>query len=208
MKKVITAIIACIFVISLGFPGVSAKETQIFEDVPTTHANFKDINYLMEQGILEKGGKYRPADLITREEAIVMIAKAVGLNGTPRKTKFDDVPNNSINSGFIQSAVDAGIIYGVDEFTFGSTNKLNRLQMSLMLVRSFELPYEDKLEDGIRLFKDVSSSTFGANIIQSVVNAGITTGYADGTFKPLNGVTRAHMAAFLTRAMQYAEKNI
>lgn len=207
MKKIIASIITFILVIAFALPGVSAKETQVFEDVPTTHPNFNDINYLVEHGVIEKGGKYRPADMITREEAIVMIAKAVGLDGTPRETKFDDVPKSNVNSGYIQSAVDAGIIYGMREYEFVPKNPLNRLQMSLMLIRAFKLPLEDRVPEGTRLFKDVSSSDFGANFVQSIVRAGITNGYPDGTFKPYTGLTRAHMAAFLTRTMKYVEDN-
>nr|WP_231630196.1 S-layer homology domain-containing protein [Lysinibacillus sp. ZYM-1] len=32
-------------------------------------------------------------------------------------------------------------------------------------------------------------------------------GYSDEKFKPHNALTRAHMAAFLSRAMKYVEKN-
>ncbi|MGN4124844.1 S-layer homology domain-containing protein [Lysinibacillus sphaericus] len=206
MKK-LASIFTFALVIALSLTGASAKETQLFEDVPTTHPNFNDINYLVEQGVLEKDGKYRPADMITREEAIVMIAKAVGLDGTPRETKFDDVPKNNKNNGYIQSAVDAGIIYGVTTYEFKPNNNLTRLQMSLMLIRAFKLPLEEKVAEGTRLFKDVSSNDFGANFVQSIVRAGITTGYSDGTFKPYTGLTRSHMAAFLSRAMKYVENN-
>lgn len=203
MKKIIASIFTFVLVVALSLPGASAKETQIFEDVPTTHPNFNDINYLVEHGVLEKGGKYRPAEMITREEAIVMIAKALGLDGTPRETKFDDIPKSNPNSGYIQSAVEAGIVFGMKEYEFVPNNRLTRLQMSMMLVRAFELPINEKVEDGKRLFKDVSSNA----VVESIVNAGITTGYPDGTFKPYNPLTRGHMAAFLSRTMKYVEDN-
>lgn len=208
MKKILTSIITLIIVLTLALPGVSAQETQVFDDVPTTHPNYKDINYLVENGVLDKGGKYRPNDFITREEAIVMIAKAVGLDGTPRETKFDDVEKNSKNIGYIQSAVDAGIIYGVTSYEFKPNNKLTRLQMSVMLVRAFKLPVEDHYREEVRLFKDVSTFSSFGYYIESIVKAGITNGYSDGTFKPFNPLTRAHMAAFLARTMKHVEDNI
>ncbi|WP_053484094.1 S-layer homology domain-containing protein [Lysinibacillus sp. FJAT-14745] len=206
MKKIITSIITFILVISFVLPGASAKETQVFEDVPTTHPNFNDINYLVEHGVLEKGGKYRLTDMITREEAIVMIAKAVGLDGTPRETKFDDVPKSNINSGYIQSAVEAEIIYGSTPYDFMPKAPLTRMQMSVILVRAFQLPL-DEVPIGTRLFKDVDYLIYGAPFIQSIVKLGITNGYPDGNFKPHNALTRAHMAAFLSRAMKYVEDN-
>lgn len=207
MKKILTSIITLFLLLTLALPGVSAQETQVFDDVPTTHPNFKDIDYLVENGVLEKGGKYRPTDFITREEAIVMIAKAVGLDGTPRETKFDDVQKDNKNTGYIQSAVDAGIIYGVTSYEFKPNNNLTRLQMSVMLVRAFKLPVEDNYREEIRLFKDISTFSGFGYYIQSTVKAGITNGYSDGTFKPYNPLTRSHMAAFLARAMKYVENN-
>lgn len=206
MKKIITSIFTFVLVVALSLPGASAKETQIFEDVPTTHPNFNDINYLVEHGVLEKGGKYRPAEMITREEAIVMIAKAVGLDGTPQETKFDDVPKSNINSGYIQSAVEAEIINGSTPYDFMPKAPLTRMQMSVILVRAFQLPL-DEVPVGTRLFKDVDYLIYGAPFIQSIVKLGITNGYPDGKFKPHNALTRAHMAAFLTRTMKYVENN-
>lgn len=206
MKKLIASIFTFVLVVSLALTGASAKETQIFEDVPTTHPNFNDINYLVEHGVLEKGDKYRPAEMITREEAIVMIAKAVGLDGTPQETKFDDVPKSNINSGYIQSAVEAEIIIGSTPYDFMPKAPLTRMQMSVILVRAFQLPL-DEVPVGTRLFKDVDYLIYGAPFIQSIVKLGITNGYPDGKFKPHNALTRAHMAAFLTRTMKYVENN-
>lgn len=206
MEKILTSIITIILVLGLALPNVSAKESQIFDDVPTTHPNFKDINYLVENSVLDKGGKYRPTDLITREEAVVMIAKTIGLDGTPRETKFEDVPKSNKNSGYIQSAVDASIIYGVTEFEFAPNKNLTRVQMATILVRTFKLPFEETKKE-TRTFKDVALTTYGVDFIESVVKVGITTGYVDGTFKPYNHLTRAHMAAFLARTMKYIEDN-
>jgi len=207
MKKILTSIITFILVLTLALPGVSAQETQVFDDVPTNHPNFKDINYLVENGVLEKGGKYRPADFITREEAIVMIAKAIGLEGTPRETKFDDVQKSNVNSGYIQSAVEAGIVTGPTPFDFKPKANLTRMQMSVILVKAFQLPLEE-VSIGTRLFKDVDELMYGTPYVQSIVKIGITNGYPDGKFKPHNSLTRAHMAAFLARTMKHVENNI
>jgi subtilisin family serine protease len=50
------------------------------------------------------------------------------------------------------------------------------------------------------VFSDVSGTH--AESIYKVAAAGIAEGYDDGTFRPNNGVTRAQMASFLTRALQ------
>lgn len=59
-------------------------------------------------------------------------------------------------------------------------------------------------------FSDVPTTFWAYSEIMEAVNKGITTGYADGTFKPGNSVTNAHFAAFLARAFysdEYNDKN-
>lgn len=49
-------------------------------------------------------------------------------------------------------------------------------------------------------FSDVAGTTHEA-AIGALVDAGITSGFADGTFRPDGNVTRGQMASFLTRAL-------
>lgn len=62
-------------------------------------------------------------------------------------------------------------------------------------------------------FSDVPANHWAFNEIEKAVDDGITTGYADGTFKPTNSVSYAHFSAFIARAFfpstieQYKEHN-
>jgi hypothetical protein len=50
-------------------------------------------------------------------------------------------------------------------------------------------------------FADVSSAHWAFDYIEAIKEAGITTGYGDGTYHPETPVTREQMAAFIIRAM-------
>lgn len=50
------------------------------------------------------------------------------------------------------------------------------------------------------LFLDITGDTHEKAIVQ-LAEAGIASGYDDGTFRPYAGVTRGQMATFLTRAL-------
>jgi len=50
-------------------------------------------------------------------------------------------------------------------------------------------------------FSDVGTGYWAFQAIEALADSGITTGYADGTFRPENTVTRAQMATFLARAL-------
>lgn len=169
---------------------------QSFSDVPTSHSNYEDITYLLNEGVIDQSSKFGVSDIVTRAEVAVMIAKAVGLDGTPRATKFSDVPKSNKNSGYIQSAVEAGIINGYDDGTFKPNAKVTRGHMAAFISRAFDLP------TGSKSFSDVKKGHTAYEAVSQLAAAGITTGYEDGTFKPSNNLTRAHIAAFLSRAMK------
>ena len=50
-------------------------------------------------------------------------------------------------------------------------------------------------------FSDVPSSHWASDYIEAIANAGLTSGYPDGTYRPENRVTRAEMAVFLLNAL-------
>ena len=131
-----------------------------------------------------------------------MIAKALQLDGTPRNTKFSDVPSSNKNSGYIQSAAEAGIINGYDGGLFKPTTQVTRGHMAAFIARAFDLPA------GSKTFTDVPSNHTAFDAVKQLAAANITTGYADGTFKPQNNLTRAHISAFLARAIRYQETGV
>jgi len=53
----------------------------------------------------------------------------------------------------------------------------------------------------VATFPDVSPSFWAFQYIEALAASGITTGFPDGTFRPLEPVTRAQMATFLARAL-------
>ena len=72
---------------------------------------------------------------------------------------------------------------------------VDRGAMAAFLRRALDLPAASR-----DYFTDDSNSIF-ENDINAIAEAGITTGYADGTFGPNDPVSRGQMATFLTRAL-------
>ena len=199
MKKLLSSIVVFVLVLAFALP-IKTNAAQVFSDVPTSHPNYNDITYLLDKGVISKSSKYGVTDVVTREDVAVMVAKAVGVEGKQSVTKFKDVPQSNKNSGYIQSAAELGIINGYDDGTFKPNAKVTRGHMAAFIARAFVLP------DGSKTFKDVPVGHTAYEAVKQLAAAGITTGYNDGTFKPQDNLTRAHISAFLARAMQYAEK--
>ncbi|MGE7667411.1 S-layer homology domain-containing protein [Ureibacillus composti] len=196
MRKILSFLMALILIVSL-IPSQTTHAKQIFSDVPTSHDYYDEIMYLLENDVIVESSKYGLNDIVTREDVAVMVAKAVGLDGTPRATKFKDVNKSNPNSGYIQSAADEGILGGYLDGTFKPKTKVTRGQMAVFIANAFDLPNGDKA------FKDVKPGQTGYDQIKKLVSAGITSGYADGTFKPVNNLTRAHISLFLVKAMKF-----
>ncbi len=200
MKNYVLGLVAAVLLVcNLSF-GTTASANQVFTDVPATHPNYHDTLYLLDKGVISVNKKaYGIKDIVTREEVAVMVAKARNLDGTPRATKFKDVPKSHPNSGYIQSAVEAGIINGYEDGTFRPTVKVTRGHMAAFIARGFTLP------QGTKTFKDVKVGATSYTAVSQLAAANITTGYPDGTFRPQNNLTRGHISAFLARAMKYQE---
>jgi len=75
---------------------------------------------------------------------------------------------------------------------------VTRAEMAAFLVRA--LQEEDNLPAYHRYFVDVPEGQWYTPYVERLYELGITTGYDDQTYRPDASVSRAEMAAFLTRA--------
>lgn len=199
MKK--TLPIALALGLAFSVPPLQLGQVQaeeVFSDITYEHPYYHDINFLIEKGVISTDkDTFNAGRIVSREEVAVMVAKAVGLDGTPRATKFKDVPKSNPNSGYIQSAVEAGIISGYRDRTFKPKANVTRGHMAAFIARAFSLP------TGTKTFKDVSKGNTAYESVKQLAAAGITIGYEDGTFRPNNSLSRGHISTFLARAIKY-----
>ena len=179
-------------------PATNAS-SKVFTDVPKNHPNYTAIMYLLDNHVIEPSARFGLNDKVTREEVAIMVAKATGLDGKKTKTKFKDVPASRYSSGYINSAVKAGIINGYPDGTFKPTQKVTRGHMAAFIANAFKLTKEKDIR-----FKDVSKGSTSYNAVRKLAFESITSGYPDGTFKPNETLTRSHIAAFVARAMDPA----
>lgn len=195
MKKLVASF-ACtvMFIVLLMSSNVSA-----FHDVPYDHAQSPEIMYLYDNNVVSDDRNYfYPKNAMTRQEFAVMIVKALGHRDVaPTNTQFEDVTKSNEASGYIQIAVNKGIIKGYEDGTFRPNMTLNRGHAATFLSRAYDFPA------GSKTFKDVSKSHTAYSAIQQLVQAKVTNGYENGTFRPNDTLTRAHAAAFLARTMKY-----
>ncbi len=105
-----------------------------------------------------------------------------------------DVSGTTHEEG-IRAVIDAGVAQGYPDGTFRPSEDVTRGQMARFLQRALDLPDADP--EG---FSDVAGTTH-EDAVDAVVAAGIAGGFADGTFRPGDAVTRGQMARFLTNGL-------
>lgn len=122
-----------------GVEAPDADNTGYADDAEIPAGMKGAIRYAKEKGWLGEGEKFRPRDLITREEAAGIAAAVLGLGApTYRKlvTDFTDLSVGSVDAMY--AAMEGGYIPAMADGSFSPTRILTRGDAALLLFRSLK----------------------------------------------------------------------
>ena len=175
-----------------------------FIDVPYGHRNYAHINTLVELGIINgySDSTFRPNNTLTRAQAAIMIARAIGLSTEGVSSNFSDVPSTHAAYKFISAAQNAGIINGYSDGTFRPNASITRAQIAIMVQRAFQVQASGTTIS----FSDVPVGYAPKSFIETLASQRIVNGYSDGTFKPTSNITRAQFSTMINNAIEYSKK--
>lgn len=108
---------------------------------------------------------------------------------------FTDVPTSDTHYQSIVTLYNEGIVEGTTATTFEPHKPVTRQEAALFIANALELDTVNVKDPG---FTDVPKSSKYYGAIAALNNAGIINGYADGTFKPNNTLTRSQIAKMIT----------
>lgn len=176
---------------------VTQNQSKTFNDIKYHWAK-SSIEFLAERDILHgtPDGSFKPDNSITREEAVKVLVKTLGVEVKEQKSKFPDVPEGFWAEEYINVAKDESIIKGYPNGNFGLGDKLTRGQMASILVRAFGLPVDYNKE---LPYPDVKENHWAYYDILALHQNGAVKGLPDGTFAPNKEITRAEFSAFVER---------
>lgn len=181
--------------------------TATFDDVPSTHTFYRDVEWLAAEGITKgcnppANNLFCPSDSVSRGQMAAFLHRALGGVLTEgAAVTFTDIAG-SVFTTDIEWLGAVGVTKGCNPPTndmFCPNDVVTRGQMAAFLVRAFGYT----AGAGSDRFTDDDGSIFEADI-ERLAEAGVTLGCNPPTndmFCPNNPVTRAQMAAFLHRAM-------
>lgn len=177
--------------------GVSLTLTQTAEA-----ASWMDpyLNQMKEWGVMkgDANGELHGERAITRAEFVAMLNRAFAYQEMGANP-FTDVPDNAWYADDIRIAYKTGYFQGTSATTASPNALVTREQAVALVGRSLRLKNTpgstQDYQDGKRI------STWSRGIVRQATDMGIINGYADGTFRPQEPITRGQAASVLSRAI-------
>lgn len=175
----------------------------------------KEITWMKTSGISTgyADGTYRPFDSVNREQMAAFLYRMAGKPTftPPTVSPFADVPTNHYFYKEIAWMHASGISTGWADKTYRPFDVVNREQMAAFIKRftggHCSVPSaENYVAPANATFNDSRTSVFYKEI-EWMKASGVSTGWADGSYRPFAGVTREAMAAFLYRADGIIDSN-
>lgn len=180
-------------------PTPIVKDETVFGDISDYSWAEKAILTLHEKGIVSGKGEneFYPQDTVSREEFTAMIVRALGIeNGG--ETDFSDVDKDAWYAKYVMSAAENGIIFGVDENTFGVGSNITRQDIAVILARAIGAE-SDNTDENV-FADDANISDYAKSAVYTMRKKGVVSGYENGDFMPQAFATRAEAALMVYRA--------
>ena len=162
-------------------------------------------------------GTFRPDNNMSRAEAAAIFARLISEQKGEKisgKSNFNDVSKNEWYSDYIGYLSKYGIIKGYSNSTFRPDDNVSRAEFVAMTVRFNSLFNDVKKGSYTVKYTDVATNYWAYSDVAYAKHAGWLNGYADGTFKGDNAITRAEVVTVVNRATgrkadeSYITKNV
>lgn len=146
--------------------------------------------------------EFAPNKTATRAMFVTVLGRLAEVSTSKTgDNKFIDVKNNDYFYPYVMWAVENGVVSGLSDSKFGSSNNITREQMAVMLYnfaksQSIEL---SNIYSGSN-FKDAGKiSSWAVESVNALVKAGILNGRDNGNFDPKGTATRAEIATMFVK---------
>jgi|GEM_PF-4830466 len=150
----------------------------------------------------DKTFTFRPNASITREEfvkALLVCTYGKGAELTGIRPTFTDAQNGWY-APFLDVAEKNELTLGKGDGTFGIGELITRQDLATMVYRMLVKEHYNVNTNDAYFTDGGNISAYAFPCVSALSNAGVVTGYEDGSFGPYNNTTRAEAAVMLFRA--------
>ena len=174
---------------SVEIPGV-------FRDVSADDWFFNAVYDAYGRGLMvgESSDLFAPNDSMTRAMLITTLYRMSGSPAVTGENPYSDVPAGSYYEKAVIWAMQKGVANGMGGGKFEPDTTLNRAMVATVLYRLSG----DKVS-ATNAFPDVPANEWYGEAVAWAQQKGIVTGFEDGTFRPMEEISRQDMALMLHR---------
>ena len=189
--------------ISSAIPTEPQKKTEqkiVFSDLEDAAWAAEAVLAMAKMGIVsgDENGKFRPNDTIKREEFVKMLVAAANVYDENAECSFDDVLSDAWYYRSIASAYKSGLVYGINENTFGVGNNITRQDMMVLCRRAAQGRVTLEKKRDYKAFSDDSEiADYAKEAVAELYMSEIANGMGDDMFCPMNTATRAQGAVII-----------
>lgn len=184
-------------------------EVQLFGDLNQAEWARESVEYLYRLGYVKgyEDGSFRPERLITREEFVTILVNAFQIMNPRAKCDFEDVAEQDWYYGSVASAVQAGVVNGMSENSFGTGEYITREAIAALAYRCIRaMTFDEATKRAAVEFADSAQiSEYAAEAVSELYQLGVLNGYQDGRFLPQNTASRAEACKILHGILMIAE---
>ncbi|MBQ6937466.1 MAG: S-layer homology domain-containing protein, partial [Clostridia bacterium] len=179
-------------------PQETVEEAVSFDDLGSVPWAQESISYLAQNNIINgvEKKKFAPNAFVTREQFVKMVVLAMNLyNEDAQTTQFMDVEQRGWYNSYVASAVEHGIVHGVDNEHFGVGQNITRAEMAAILCRAAQSAGKTLADTQKYEYADNADiPDYAREAVKKLGAQGIMNGIGNGLFAPREQATRA-MAA-------------
>ncbi len=147
-------------------------------------------------------GTFRADGYMTRAEAAAIFARLISEakdESIRANASFDDISSRDWYYSYVAYLKKYDVIEGYEDDTFRPENKVTRAEFVAMAVRYYDITDDVDYSTTTSKYSDLSSGHWAAKDISYATSKDWLNGYADGSFKPDNSITRAEVVAVVNR---------
>lgn len=168
-----------------------------FSDVQSHWAR-REIQELAAKNIIGgyPDGTFKPNKKINRAEFITLVCRMFDLQPENNEADFSDVAADAWYAGYINAIKQAGVVGGYEDGTFRPDQEITREEAFVILYRIAKNEL-DITGSNTEFADEEDIAGWAKEAVKSMIEAGVVSGYEDGTIKPKNTITRAETAKIL-----------
>ncbi|RJX19856.1 MAG: hypothetical protein C4570_04675 [Ammonifex sp.] len=173
-----------------------------YADFGDSHWAYADAgSFLEENPVFGEDIQLLPDLPAKRGEVAKLLKAALNLSDPGGEVPFRDVPlTDEVLASAARAVYNAGLVAGYPDGTLGISREISRVETVVLLTRVARKFGAMASVPGAAPFKDFGQvPAWAKKDVMEAAALGITKGYPDGTFRPLNKVSRAESAAVVLR---------